>query len=280
MGGETPPLLAGREVNKWFDHSGELGGRAFSCENLRWLDWRGAGVFVFSIGGHEVRVWPEANASPEAIVQTFFRMLQPLILQALGWQALHAGATVGPKGVLAFCGKSGCGKSTLAFGMRQVGWRQFSDDALVLRLDADRVLACPLPFTPRLRPRSRTHFAQTRSNLVSCAGGELTEVPLTAVFLLRQDHGLASPRVSLMPQARAFSQLLAHAHCFDAEDPKHARRLVDNYLALSAHVPVFSLDYCPEFQYLPQVTRAIAEAAENIAVPAKLRSAPMLPWAH
>jgi len=83
-----------------------------------------------------------------------------------------------------------------------------------------------------------------------------------------------------MPQARAFSQLLAHAHCFDAEDPKHARRLVDDYLALSAHVPVFALDYCPEFQYFPQVIRALAEATENIVVPAKLRSSRMLAWAH
>jgi hypothetical protein len=280
MGGETPPPLLGREVNKWFDHSGELGGRAFSRENLRWLNWRGAGVFAFSIGGREVRVWPEADASHEVIVQTFCRMLQPLILQALGSQALHAGATVGPKGVLAFCGKSGCGKSTLAFGMRQIGWRQFSDDALVLRFDGASVLACPLPFTPRLRPHARSHFAQARSNLVSCAGGELIEIPLTGVFLLRQDYSLTSPCISPMPQARAFSQLLAHAHCFDAEDPKHARRLVDDYLALSAHVPVFALDYCPEFQYFPQVIRALAEAAENIVVPAKLRSSRMLAWAH
>src|SRR5262249_49078207 len=127
-----------------------------------------------------------------------------------------------------------------------------------------------------LRPRSRTHFAQTRSNSVSCVGGELTEVPLTAVFLLRQDDGLTSPRVSLIPPARAFSQLLAYAHCFDAEDPKHTRRLVDDYLALSAHVPVFTLDYCPEFEYFPQVIRALMEAAGGIAFSPELRSASVL----
>src|SRR5262249_62137077 len=110
--------------------------------------------------------------------------------------------------------------------------------------------------------------------------GEHTAVPLSAVFLLRQDYGLTSPCISLMPQARAFSRVLAHAHCFDAEDQKHAHRLVDDYLALSAHVPVFALDYCPKFQYFPQVIRALAEATENIVVPAKLRSSRMLAWAH
>ena len=56
---------------------------------------------------------------------------------------------------------------------------------------------------------------------------------------------LTSQRISLIPQARAFSELLAHAHCFDAEDPAQTRRLVDDYLELVARVPVFALEYQP-----------------------------------
>ena len=86
------------------------------------------------------------------------------------------------------------------------------------------------------------------------------------VFLLQQNPDLTSPRISLMPQARAFSELLAHAHCFDAEDPAQTRRLVDDYLELVARVPVFALEYQPDLQQLPQLTRAVVEAATNLDV--------------
>jgi hypothetical protein len=66
-----------------------------------------------------------------------------------------------------------------------------------------------------------------------------------------------------MPQARAFSELLAHAHCFDAENPTQTRRLVDDYLGLVTRVPVFALEYQPDLQQLPQLIRAVVEAATN-----------------
>lgn len=260
MGGEAPPPSTGREVNKWIDDCGNVCGRAFSYENLHWIAWPGLGVFAFSVGAHEVRVWPEADASRETVVHAFSRMLQPVILQALGWgQVLHAGATTGPGGVLAFCGRSGSGKSTLAFAMQQLGWSQFADDLLVLQPDGDCVTACSLDFTPRLRPASRAHFAKAAVRLSSSPQPQPANAALTAVFLLEQNEGLTVPKISLMPQARAFSELLAHAHCFDAEDPGHIRRLVDSYLLLAECVPVFSLEYRPNLQHLGQLIDAIAE---------------------
>jgi hypothetical protein len=228
---------------------------------LHWVDWLGVGIFAFSVGSREVRVWPRPNATHQTIVDTF-SILQPIILQALEWQALHAGAVVGPAGVVAFCGKKGSGKSTLAFAMHQVGWRQFADDALVLRFEQDRVMSCPLPFTPRLRSASRAHFAHALSP--SPTSRDAADVPLTAVFLPQQNADLTSPRISLMPQARAFSELLTHAHCFDAEDPTQTRRLADDYLELVARVPVFALEYRPDLQQLPHLTRAIVEAVTGL----------------
>ena len=104
------------------------------------------------------------DARHEEISDTFDRLLQPVILQALGKQALHAAASVGPTGTIAFCGNAGSGKSTLGFAMRQAGYRQLADDALVLQLEQDRVSVCPLPFAPRLRPASRLHFGYADQN--------------------------------------------------------------------------------------------------------------------
>jgi hypothetical protein len=261
-GSEAPAPGAARKVNEWSDNKGEVCARAYTSKGLHWIDWPGLGVFAFSPGSHEVRVWLEPSSQHEAIVDTFSRTLEPVILQTLGWQAIHAGAAVGPAGVVAFCGKKGSGKSTLAFAMHQAGWRQFADDALVLRFDQDRVMSCPLPFTPRLTPASCAHFAHALSP--SLSSPDPADAPLTAVFLLHQNPDLTSLRISLMPQARAFSELLAHAHCFDAEDATETRRLVDDYLGLVARVPVFALEYRPDLQQLPHLTRAVMEATTGL----------------
>jgi hypothetical protein len=262
---EAPARGAGRKVGEWLDDDGAVCAWGRSSGKLNWIDWPGLGVFTFSPGSQEVRVWPEANAQHATIVDTFSRALQPIILQALGWQALHASAVVGPAGVLAFCGRKGSGKSTLAFAMHQAGWRQLADDGLVLHFDRNCVNVCPLPFAPRLRPASRAHFAPARDHLPSTLESQLAEIPLSAIFLLRQDAGLVDPRISIVPQARAFSEVLAHAHCFDQEDRAHTRRLVDDYHRLVTRVTVFSLEYPPDLHQLTQLIRAVLDAADGVS---------------
>jgi hypothetical protein len=223
------------------------------------------GVFEFSAGSHEVRVWPEPRARYETIVETFSRMVRPIILQALGeGQVLHAGASVGPGGLLAFCGKSGSGKSTVSFAMQEVGYWQFADDALLLRIVQDRIIARQLPFVPRLRPASCAYFPHARYRWPSSTGLHSPEVRLNAIFILQQAADLTSPTISLMPPARAFSELLPLAHCFDMEGPTHTRRLVDDYLQVVARVPIFRLEYRPDLQGLPLLTRKIVECARGI----------------
>jgi hypothetical protein len=257
--GAAPESARRRRVGDWIDDSGRVLAWAFSGENLDWIEFSGVGKFAFSIDSTEVCVWPDPQASREVIFDTFSRILQPIILQALGQQALHAAGVVGPGGVLAFCGGKGSGKSTLAFAMQQAGWQQFADDALVLRFDECCVTACPIPFTPRLRPDA-AHFTAVYGPIAR-AQPQLTNLPLAAVFLLQQDNSVNSPRVSLQRGAAAFSKLLAHAHCFDGGDLGHVRQLLRNYLEVVARVPVFTLEYQPNFQALPQLTHAVVEAA-------------------
>jgi hypothetical protein len=262
VGNGVPLPAVGRKVIEWFDDDGEVSLRAFSAGDLRWIDCPGFGVFSFSPGSREVRVWPSPDIQYETIADTF-DMIQPVILQALGWQALHASAALGPAGVLAFCGNAGSGKSTLAFAMHRGGWRQFADDALLLRLDRDHQTAFPLTFRPRLRRASRAYFNQTHGSSPPFTR-QSANTPLAAVFILRQDARLSDPCVSLTPQARAFSDVLAHAHCFDMEDPTHTRKLVDDYLGLVSSVPVFNLNYPPDLDQLPRLTCAVMEAAASI----------------
>jgi hypothetical protein len=257
--GDAP--RTGRQVNEWKDNQGEIFARAFSSDHRCWIDWPGLGVFAFAAGSNEVQVWPDHNAPTADILETFSRRLQPIILQALGWQALHAAAVATPSGAIAFCGNAGSGKSTLGFAMQRAGYSHLADDGLVLRLDQDRVTACPIPFAPRLRPASRAHFGYSGEQQPPPVEIESAELPLSAVFLLHQDLHTGRPRVRLLPQAQAFSALLAHAHCYDAQDRRHTQRLADSYLAMVSLVPVFALQYRPGLQQLPQLTEIIKDAA-------------------
>jgi hypothetical protein len=253
--------VAGRQVNEWTDECGKVFARAFSSDDHYRIDWPGVGAFAFRAGSRDVLVWPEPDARHEDISDTFDRLLQPVILQALGKQVLHAAASVGPGGTIAFCGNAGSGKSTLGFAMRQVGYRQLADDALVLQLEPDRVSVCPLPFAPRLREASRLHFGYSDQNPAPRVDVRPADLVLSAIFLLRQDEQTERPRLALLPQAQAFSALLAHAHCYDAQDRSHTRRLADSYLAMASLVPVFALQYRPGLQQLPQLTEIIKDAA-------------------
>ena len=254
------PPSGGRLVNSWHDENGELCGSAFAHEAMRWIEWSGLGVFAFSEGSSEVRHWPQPHASPQLCRETFSRQLQPVILQALGWQALHASAIIGPSGVIAFCGKSGSGKSTLAFAMRNEGWSQLADDAVVLRAASNGVMVRPMPFAPRLRPRSQAYFAE-----ISPSSGQepiaprRPELPLAMVILLLQDP--AQPELTLAPvrKAEAFSRVLAHAHEFDPSDQSETRRLARDYLSIVDRVPVIELRYRPDLATLRNLTRTITE---------------------
>src|SRR6266566_5422037 len=178
----------GRQVNEWTDECGKVFARAFSSDDHYRIDWPGVGAFAFRPGSRDVLVWPEPDARHKEISNTFYRLLQPVILQGLGKQALHAAASVGPSGTIAFCGNTGSGKSTLGFAMGQAGYRQLADDALVLQLEQNQVSVCPLPFAPRLRAASRLHFGYSDQNPAPRVDLRPTDLVLSAIFLLRQDE--------------------------------------------------------------------------------------------
>src|SRR5262249_28016758 len=102
--GAAPATGGCRKVSEWAAEAGFVLAQAFSQSNLHWIELPGVGKFAFSADSTEVRVWPDPEASHTTIFEAFSRILHPIILQAMGQQALHAGAAVGPGGVLAFCG--------------------------------------------------------------------------------------------------------------------------------------------------------------------------------
>ena len=266
---QPPPRHPDREVCVWRDEQGQVFARAFAQGARRWIDWPGLGIFAFAAGSHRVQVWPAA-IDRDLVAGAFARRLQPIILQALGRQAIHASAVLGRGGVLAFCGVGHSGKSTLAFAMARLGYRQVADDALVLERLESTVSARLLPFTPGLREPSRRHFGSLTGASESSALADATlpaSAPLRGIVVLQQDSSLRSPvGPDPVPPVQAFAALVTHARCFDETDAAHTRALVEDYLAIAEAVPVYSLRYPAQFGQLSSLLTQVSRLAGTLGV--------------
>ena len=254
--GAPAPVTEGGLVQTWCTETGEVYAAAYAADDRRWVHWPGLATFAFAAGTRHVSAWLAPGASPDVVEDTFFRVLQPVVLQAIGWQALHASAVSVGAHVVALCGKSGAGKSTLAYALGRHG-EQWADDAVVWEGNGP-VAALGLPFSPRLRASARRHFRQHEIHAGTRPG--VRRRPLAAVLVLDQQPNLPEEvRCRRLTIAGAFQQLLTHAHCFDPADPIETRRLVEDYSAFAAVVPVYALSYRPAFDELPAVMRAVRD---------------------
>jgi len=258
--GELPPTAArGRLVHEWSDETGEVYARAYAGSDLRWIDWSGLAVFAFSRELTTVRAWPAAGADRRLVRETFTRTLQPIVMQAIGWQALHASAIVVAAGVVALCGRSGSGKSTIAYTLGQ-RFEQWADDGVIIRRSGDGVVARRVPFTPRLRQESRVLLG-ARPPLSSTPDDVGRELPLVSVAVLKQVPELGATMQSRsLSSSEAFQTLVTHAHCFNPLDADEARRFAEDYLAIAGAVPVVELSYRPGLTNLAAVTAAVLQS--------------------
>ena len=261
----------GRQVSVWRDDAGSTFARAVAHGGRFWIDWRDLGVFAFSPASTTVQARAAHGVAAAVVADAFARVLQPIILQALGRQALHASAILGTTGVVAFCGVGRSGKSTLAYALGQGGYRQVADDALVIEPAALSIRAYLLPFVPGLREASRLHFDRRLGEDVPVSAALPTttteSASLRAVFVLRQDASLTQPqRPRRVEPVQAFSTLITHARCFDEADPIHTRRLLDDYLAVAERVPVFSIGYPPRFVQFDWLLNAVTTLAREVGV--------------
>jgi len=265
LGTKRPDLSQSRLGSVWRDLDGAICGQSYLCGDLRALEWTGVGLFAFTSDSAVVQVLPADGVTFEAAAAEFDHMVRPIVLQALGWQALHAGAALTPDGAVLLCGRSGAGKSTLSYALGQEGYRQLADDQVVWRLEAGAPTLRPLPFQSRLRPRSRQYF--TRAAAVSRSGAiGARAVPILAIYLLEQrDTGTTPVHLERVDPAHAFSALLPHAHCFDVMDAGATGRFANDYLTLAEHTPVYALSYVPNLERLPDLVETVLSTVDAAA---------------
>src|SRR5687768_8070207 len=102
---EAPPAdPSGRLVNVWKDDAGAAFAHAYRAGEACRIVWQGLGEFQFVTHQPVVTAFVAPGVSDTLVRDMFLRVVQPVVLQAQGFQTLHASAVLGPLGAIAFCG--------------------------------------------------------------------------------------------------------------------------------------------------------------------------------
>ena len=258
------------QVHAWRDLCGTVCAYGYVGAGTSWIRWPDVVAFRFDPSGN-VDAFPESRGSEARVLDLFGRSARPLVLQALGWETLHGSAVLTPAGIVAFCGERESGKSTIAYGLSRLGYRQHSDDTIVLKVDPNGIRGVRLPFDVRLRPEAATFFghpphASGGRDSLKTVDHEVPEIatdPLAALFVLQRTPA-GEPAATQLTPAAAFTALLAHSHCFNPEDVEGRQRLLEHYLEIAATTPVFELRFSAGVHQLGRVLACIQRALRNI----------------
>ncbi len=230
------------------------------------LFWSDAGTFDLDGKTRSILIFPEENASTDAIEEVLRGPAISFLLLEQGFEPLHASAVTAQSRCLALAGGSGAGKSSLCAYLQQQGWRFFSDDLLPLRRARRGVLA--YPGLPHLRLTEKTTKAlgirrgQRRSEKLT-----LTQhmkhhqpVPLAGVFVLRRQEGTRGEvRLQRLMPGTAFKMLVA----LSRNQAQTAQWRMENQLRtlgwVSTHVPVYLLRYPSRFAAWEEIRGLLAE---------------------
>lgn len=189
-----------------------------------------------------------------------------MALQAFGHEALHASAIVVPAtGVCVFAADSETGKSTIAYGLRQRGYRQWSDDGVVFTVSDRGATALPLPFSVRLRPGSSAIVPIDSDAQRPDDHSHLSPTTIGAICVLSRetDDDAAPAAIELLRATDAFAALLPHALEFNPFDRPRRARLLKNYLDVAATVPVLRVRFRPGADAFPKVLDLIVTALKS-----------------
>jgi hypothetical protein len=244
---ESPSSVPVPPVRKWLvwlDPSRTAGAYASQAGSHYWIDVSDVAMFHYSAATGRVVAVTRRGIEEGRVRAIYQRVALPFLLQALGYEMLHASAVRTERGVVAFCGESGAGKSTIAVGLSQRGYPIWADDALLLDANA-RIRARSLSFDVRLRRDSAELFGldgRADTSFRDWPGTERDPVDLVAVCVLNRSVVPGGIDVTECRRgAAALIALLPHACAFNLADLDRKRRMAAQYLAVAGRIPVFKV---------------------------------------
>jgi hypothetical protein len=219
-------------------------------------------------------VWVEcAGEHPGALWAAVMGLSLPHLLAARGSVVLHASCVEKDGAAVAFTGRQRAGKSSIAAALLTDGWRLVADDALVVTVAGDRVVATPsfpalrlwTPLAASLAATLGLDTAPTHPGidkkwlfLGDRNWSERTSVDLACLCVIDEE------RPSRMRGSDSMLAVLAGT--FDPEPglQRHWRRWFDSARRVASSIPVLRVpapdDFRPDFRFAASVARELRAA--------------------
>ena len=260
-----PELEKATPGQVWTMPEGETCALGYRIDGHYWMEWPNFATFRFHPAQPTVTAFVQAGVSQDDVDDVWRRGVLPLVLVTRGFEALHASASTGPRGVVAFCATSGTGKSTLASAMRARAFEQWSDDAVVFDPHSRGLPGVlPLPFRSRLEAAASQYVAPTPQSRFPAVA---RPAPLAGICVLSRLPA-DDPRevvVSRLSGSAALLAVLPHAHVFDQADLERTRRMVDAFLSVVDRVPVHAVQFRAGLDAWPAVQNRVAALVGELA---------------
>jgi len=252
----------------WPDNDGAIYayGQVFGDEH--WMHFPGLASFRFNSGGDDVAAALARVEAEDSIRDVFHRRVLPMAVQVRGREVLHASAIRGANGVVAFCGTATSGKSTVAFGLGRRGHTLWADDMVAFEFFEGLPRAVSLPFQPRLRRPSAELFDVKTDNR-TVPGYDLspvgTHTARVAIVCILQPKARLESAVAIrrLPFADALTTVFGQACFFLPQSDKRKRVMVQHYLDLVAHTPVYEVCFRTGLENLGQILDAVETLIES-----------------
>jgi hypothetical protein len=238
-----------------------------------YVRWDGIGEFLVSADGSTIECRRSEGAAAESFQIYLLGQVLSFALVRRGFEPLHATAVVIDGEAVVFLGESGFGKSTLAACFLEAGHQMLTDDLLVLRERAGRILAHPGPPRIKLFPKpARTFLGDATVGTPMNAGTPKLVLPLEGwqscadTVPVRTIYALASPRsVSRIERIRierlspraAFIELTKNTFNYRVLDTDRLQRQFTETASLVAAAHVKKVFYARALSLLPAVRDAI-----------------------
>src|SRR5688572_809779 len=117
-----PPDPSNATVHVWRDRNGCMVATGHAVSGVYWMHWPQLAAYSFRPGDECVTAFPLPGTRIVDVEDIYRRGVLPMVLQAVGLEALHASAVLFPQGVIGFFASSETGKSTFAYGLKHRGY--------------------------------------------------------------------------------------------------------------------------------------------------------------
>lgn len=239
-----------------------------------WLWVHRMATFRFALtppsAGVECVASPHPGVAERSIVDGYYRIVLPMLLQVYGLESMHGTAVVPQGGATAYTlhAFSTMGKSTLTLALAQRGYQIVADDALILDpdgagLEPGKPALRPIPFVMRMREPSAELFGLPVRDKIADPG-DLSEedlpapLPLAGCVLIERVEGATGVTIARLAPNDAFKRLLDHCYTFDPFRKERTGQMMKAYLKLAREVPVVTFRYPSGLDKLAAVADELA----------------------